>query len=297
MNDRPTLTRFRGTNEEPLAARSRYDGTMMSVVRFCLDCPSTDRIAISLPSFALLLSRQGVVALSAPGGDSAKHIIVAENNVTLLRPTTQVQGLFTTGHHVLDFIYWKGGTVPAFDRYLNAWIEGTPDSLHITSIPSSQVLPDLPKLVDDACARPFPRADFDLLSVILATVPVLTTTPSRIAIAPQPANLPETVVGLVAQVRSEPAKSWSLTEASTVAGYSSFHFSRMFKQLVGCGFHEFVDRCRTEVALELLTKNNRSLGSVAAEAGFPSLRAMRESIRDYLGLTVGELRGLTDRAS
>jgi AraC-like DNA-binding protein len=201
------------------------------------------------------------------------------------------------GSHVLDFLSWKPGSIPSFDRYLQAWVEAKPDGARITSVPAAQAGANTAFRLDDACERAYPVADFDLLSLALAAVPTLTTTSSRVAIAPQPSNLPETIDDLVAQVKADPSRPWSLTEAAALAGYSSFHFSRMFKQLVSCGFHEFVDRCRTEVALELLTNETRPLGAVSVEAGFPSLRAMRESIRDYLGLTVSELRGLAERAS
>src|SRR5947209_15806892 len=39
---------------------------------------------------------------------------------------------------------------------------------------------------------------------------------------------------------------------STLFPYTTLFRSRVFKQLVGYGFHEYVDRCRTECAIDML---------------------------------------------
>lgn len=291
-----TLSRIAGSKEEPIAPRPRFVGGSVTVQRFTVHCTTTERVTVELCTPSLMFSRQGVSAFYALDRDGSGQLIVAEGNVTLLPNGIAMRALLTPGAHVLDFLSWAAGTVPTFDRFLQAWQQSRSGAQSV-SIPASETVEGAVDRLDEACGHPFPQAEFELLALALSAVPVLTTTSSRIAIAPLATDLPETISDLVGQVRAQPANSWSLTEAAALAGYSSFHFSRMFKQIVGCGFHEFVDRCRTEVAVEKLTTSHRSLGAVSAEAGFPSLRAMRESIRDYLGLTVGELRGLSERAS
>ncbi len=69
-----------------------------------------------------------------------------------------------------------------------------------------------------------------------------------------------------------------LAEAARLAGYSKFHFLRLFKQQTGMTFHEYVDACRLEKAQAML-EERRTKTEIAAELGFshPSafLRWMR----------------------
>ncbi|MCW5943450.1 MAG: helix-turn-helix transcriptional regulator [Fimbriimonadaceae bacterium] len=81
----------------------------------------------------------------------------------------------------------------------------------------------------------------------------------------------------------------TLKQAAEEAGYSHFHFSRRFRDVTGYGFHEFVDRVRTSAALRLLAREG-PLSDLAAETGFPSVKAMQESVLDYTGFSLRELR-------
>ncbi len=98
---------------------------------------------------------------------------------------------------------------------------------------------------------------------------------------------------LMAQVKGAPAKSWSLKEAATYAGYSPFHLSRTFRTSFDYGFPEFVDRCRTEYAIRRLLDSDLPIEDVAASCGFGSTQGLRESFKEHLGLLPSELRTLT----
>lgn len=280
-----------------MTARTRYSGDLVLLERLQIQCEFTETVAVeSDGANALLFNRSGVVALSVSGTDG-KQTIASEGNISLVSSGIRLTGLLTAGQHSMDILSWKPNAIPGLDRYLAAWRENKAAASLLVSAHMAHISQNVFDALDQACDRPFPRNEFDLLALVLSVVPALTLSPGRVAIAPNPRELPDSVKDLVAQVRADPSKPWSLTDASYLAGYSSFHFSRTFKQLVGCGFHEFVDRCRTEIAIEKLTGTAQAMGVISAEAGFPSVRAMRESIRDYLGLTVGDLRGLSDRAS
>ena len=79
-----------------------------------------------------------------------------------------------------------------------------------------------------------------------------------------------------------------------MAGYSPFHFSRVFKNLVGYGFHEYVDRSRTECAVEMLCTTDSAVDVVASSCGFGTTQGLRESVKEYLGLVPSELRAIPD---
>jgi transcriptional regulator GlxA family with amidase domain len=116
----------------------------------------------------------------------------------------------------------------------------------------------------------------------------------QVQLAATPLDLPETIKELITKVRQNPALAWPLKDAADMAGYSPFHFSRVFKNLVGYGFHEYVDRCRTECAVELLVTTEMAVDLVAGTCGFGTTQGLRESVKEYLGLVPSELRAIPD---
>jgi AraC-like DNA-binding protein len=129
-----------------------------------------------------------------------------------------------------------------------------------------------------------------LISVIAEAVAFLGESQGESFLAPTPLGLPQTIQEIINLVREAPDQPWPLKLASDHVGYSPFHFSRTFKQLTGYGFHEFVDRTRTEFAVELLCSTEEPIDSVSVTAGFGTSQGMRESMREYLGLVPSEVR-------
>jgi len=133
-----------------------------------------------------------------------------------------------------------------------------------------------------------------MLSAIYEAVAKLMVSADEVQLATVPEDLPETLRILTQKVRSSPALAWPLKEAADMAGYSPFHFSRVFKQLVGYGFHEYVDRCRTESAIDMLISTESAVDLVASSCGFGTTQGLRESVKEYLGLVPSELRSLPE---
>jgi AraC-like DNA-binding protein len=136
--------------------------------------------------------------------------------------------------------------------------------------------------------------ELEVFSVIYECVGKLMTGSDEMQLASLPVTMPESMSELIASVRENPAGSWPLREASDRAGYSPFHFSRIFKSIVGYGFHEFVDRCRTESAVKMLLVSELSVDSIAQKCGFGTTQGLRESVKEYLGLVPSELRSLPE---
>ncbi len=288
---------YRGWQKETaVPATTTFAGDLVEVLRLEVECQATEPVSfVASSAHALILTRAGICACHS-ANSKGRQRIAAPGNLTFVPMGSTVRGLFAKGVHTMDVLTWPTDAVPPLERFLLAW-RSTPQAASFLTAHHSHVLREAFDWLDEACKTSGPQADFALLALVLKTVPALTAIRGRVAIAPTPTDMSETVRELVEQVRADPSKSWSLTKASDLAGYSSFHFSRIFKQMVGCGFHEFVDRCRTEAAVESLTGTLKPLADVSNEAGFPSLRAMRESIKDYLGLSVSDLRGLVGNSS
>ncbi len=94
-------------------------------------------------------------------------------------------------------------------------------------------------------------------------------------------------------VRAEPVKDWSLKVAAQVAGYSQYHLSRTFRNELGYGLPEFVERCRVEMALKQINSGSRDFNEVAIASGFATPSAFREALKKIVGVLPSELRRMT----
>lgn len=133
-----------------------------------------------------------------------------------------------------------------------------------------------------------------LMSVIAEAFAFIYSGDENTLLAPTPLGLQEPIQKLVDAVRADPGRPWPLKEAADEVGYSPFHFSRIFKQMIGFGFHEFVDRTRTQHAVELLFSTDDPVDLIATKSGFGTTQGLRESIREYIGLVPSELRSDPD---
>ncbi|MDQ2780132.1 MAG: AraC family transcriptional regulator [Pseudomonadota bacterium] len=76
-----------------------------------------------------------------------------------------------------------------------------------------------------------------------------------------------------------------LQDVSGAAGFSPFHFHRIFKALLGETLNHFVKRQRLERALYLMSHDpNRSLTEVALDCGFSSSSDFSRSFKQHYGL-------------
>lgn len=67
------------------------------------------------------------------------------------------------------------------------------------------------------------------------------------------------------------AEDLSMDDLANLAGFSRFHFSRLFKQFTGLSCYEYLTKCRIDLAERLLINPDLSVTDVAMQAGFNSL--------------------------
>lgn len=83
------------------------------------------------------------------------------------------------------------------------------------------------------------------------------------------------------------------------AGFSMWHFQRVFAAAVGFPLKDYVRRRRLTLALNELTQTQRRLIEIAIEHGFESQEAFTRSFKSVFGVTPGDCRrtkGLSIRA-
>ncbi|MBN2204617.1 MAG: AraC family transcriptional regulator [Thermoleophilia bacterium] len=83
----------------------------------------------------------------------------------------------------------------------------------------------------------------------------------------------------------------SLDELAAVAGFSPFHFHRIFAAMVGETLSQFIRRLRLErAAARLVTSPTTPVTAVALECGFSGSAAFARAFREAFGMTASEWR-------
>ena len=89
----------------------------------------------------------------------------------------------------------------------------------------------------------------------------------------------------------------SLEDVSSVAGFSKFHFSRLFKQCSGQNFHEYLCYKRIKASELLLMKQELPITDIAFQAGFSSLSTFNRSFKSVNHCSPTEYRALGSKES
>jgi AraC-like DNA-binding protein len=241
---------------------------------------------------AICVNRSGALITRATG--SNRLLLIAPRSLTFIRHGTRLAVQAARGEHEALIIAWPAGIAPGLEAWIVATAAGKANSRNISCRPIEPHFVSVMARIDAARSGPEELMEPLLLGSIHEAVAQLLTGPNEMTLATVPAGLPETIQDLIKEARSNSSLTWPLKEAADKAGYSPFHFSRVFKQLVGYGFHEYVDRCRTEAAVEMLLSSDTAVDLIASACGFGTTQGLRESVKEYLGLVPSELRNIPE---
>lgn len=254
---------------------------------------STGYVNVPAGMNALCINYRGT--LIARAGVQGRLVLIPPRSLTFIRGTRLILQA-ARGEHQTVLLSWHSNVTSLLDAWLQtrARASGTGQIRTVACKPIDPHFKDAIARFEQATAGPNETMEPMVVSVLYEMVSRLMIGFDQVQLAAVPMDLPETIKELVVKVRGNPAAGWPLKEAANLAGYSPFHFSRVFKNLVGYGFHEYVDRCRTECAVELLCTSDHAVDLVASTCGFGTTQGLRESVKEYLGLVPSELRAIPD---
>ena len=81
-----------------------------------------------------------------------------------------------------------------------------------------------------------------------------------------------------------------LADLAGILGMSAFHFARIFKEQIGESPAQYVQKRRTERAIEMLRDSKLPLSEIAYRTGFSSQSHMSRRVKDMTGLTPRRVR-------
>jgi AraC-like DNA-binding protein len=87
----------------------------------------------------------------------------------------------------------------------------------------------------------------------------------------------------------------TLDAIADVAGFSKFHFSRLFKQFTDISFYDYLNQRRVKEAENLLLDPNLSITEVAMRSGFSSIATFNRVFKSFKECTPTEFKNLYRR--
>jgi len=93
------------------------------------------------------------------------------------------------------------------------------------------------------------------------------------------------------------AEDITLEEVAAKAGFSKFHFSRLFKQFTNISFYKYVNQQRIAHAEELLSDPDQSITQVAIQCGFSSTSSFIRMFKQFHNCTPTDFRKIRERYS
>ncbi len=84
----------------------------------------------------------------------------------------------------------------------------------------------------------------------------------------------------------------TLEEVASMAGFSKYHFTRLFKMYTDSSFYKFLNQKRIDYARQLLADPRLTVLEVATQAGFASLSAFLRMFKQLNGCTPTEFRAM-----
>lgn len=84
--------------------------------------------------------------------------------------------------------------------------------------------------------------------------------------------------------------TFTLDELADIAGYSPFHFARLFKSTVGVSPHQYLTKQRIHRAQFILARSDVSITKIASDLGFDSSSHFAATFRKVVGVTPSAYR-------
>jgi AraC-like DNA-binding protein len=107
----------------------------------------------------------------------------------------------------------------------------------------------------------------------------------------QPKNI-DKLVKVTNYIDAHRGEDMSVDQLADMAGFSKFHFERLFKSCMGISCYQYITKRRILLAQELLSDTSLTVMDVALQSGFFSLSTFNRVFKDTNGCSPTEYRKL-----
>lgn len=102
----------------------------------------------------------------------------------------------------------------------------------------------------------------------------------------------EKFLSLCDYINDNCTKDLTLESVADIAGFSKYHFTRLFKQFTGVSFYKYLNQKKVAIAEKLLIDPDISVTEVALRSGFSSLSAFIRMFKIIKSCTPTEFRNM-----
>ena len=122
-----------------------------------------------------------------------------------------------------------------------------------------------------------------LLLDVIPSVPLLSSdNPKR--------HASQVVQSIIFYLQSHYNEPVTLDKAAETAGYEKTHFCRLFKEITGLTFHQYLIKLRLEKAMPLLRDTALPVSSIARSVGIPNDKTFSRLVKQNFGQSPKEIR-------
>lgn len=137
-----------------------------------------------------------------------------------------------------------------------------------------------------------------LLKLLVLAQRSFTTLPERFADikATKQTEYVEKFISVCEYINAHCTENLNLDAMAEMAGFSKYHFSRLFKEFANVTFYKYLNQQRISHAEKLLLDPDINITEAATMSGFNSLSAFMRMFKIVKGCTPTEFRNLYERA-
>jgi AraC family transcriptional regulator len=130
------------------------------------------------------------------------------------------------------------------------------------------------------------------LAIEAAIIEVLVES-ARVRMRRQPGSAPLWLRRIHDRLRDLGSGQTSLSALAELAGVHIGHLARSFRRHYGCSVGEYIRRLRIDAACAELSRGDKSIARIAAEAGFYDQAHFTNLFKARVGVTPGQFRALS----
>lgn len=95
---------------------------------------------------------------------------------------------------------------------------------------------------------------------------------------------------IFSEIHAHIERPYTVEQAAAEVGYEKTRFCQLFRQTVGVSFHRYLNDCRMQAALPLLSDTELTITSIAESVGIQEGKTFARLFREKYGITPSEYR-------